>query len=47
MECIDFADAVISGRPSPVPPEQSLAVLTILDAVYQSAETGREVRMKE
>lgn len=47
LECVDFADAIVNGRPSPVPPEQSLAVLTILDAVYQSAETGREVRMKQ
>ncbi|KXK51331.1 MAG: Gfo/Idh/MocA family oxidoreductase [Anaerolineae bacterium] len=45
LECIDFADAIVNGRPSPVPPEQSLAVIAILDAVYQSAESGREIRM--
>jgi len=42
-ECMDFADAIVRGAPSPVPPEQSLDVITILDALYRSAATGREV----
>src|SRR5262249_46393769 len=29
-ECVAFADAVANGRPSPVPAEQSLDVITIL-----------------
>jgi hypothetical protein len=33
----------LEGRPSPVPPEQSLQVMTILDAVYRSQAVGREV----
>ena len=45
LECMSFADAVLEGRPSPVPAEQSLAVITILDALYRSAATGREVRL--
>lgn len=47
LECVDFADAVANGRPSPVPPEQSLAVQVILDGIYKSAETGHEIRLNE
>jgi predicted dehydrogenase len=47
QECQALALAVLEGRPSPVPPEQSLQVMTILDAVYKSQETGREVRLDE
>lgn len=39
-----FAEAVRSGGPSPVPAEESLTVARILDGLYRSAETGREVR---
>lgn len=45
LECIEFARAVAGCGPSPVPPEQSLDVITILDALYRSAKTGREVRL--
>lgn len=43
LECIAFAEAVAHGKPSPVPPEQSLDVMAILDGLYRSAQTGREV----
>ncbi len=43
QECIEFAQAIVEGKPSPVPAEQSLQVLTILNGVYKSQETGREV----
>lgn len=43
QECIEFAEAILQGKPSPVPAEHSLQVLTILDAVYKSQQTGREV----
>ncbi len=43
QECVEFAQAIVEGKPSPVPAEQSLQVLSILDAVYKSQETGREV----
>jgi predicted dehydrogenase len=46
MECIDFADVIANDRPNPIPPEQSLAVQVILDAIYKSAETGREIRIE-
>ncbi len=39
------ADAVLHGQPSPVPAEQSLTVARMLAALYESAETGREVRL--
>jgi predicted dehydrogenase len=42
---LQFALAVRDGRPSPVPPEQSLQVIRILEGFYQSARLGREVQM--
>lgn len=47
LECVAFADAVKRGLPSPVPAEQSLDVMRILDGVYRSQESGREVRLDE
>ncbi len=46
QECIEFAQAIVDGAPSPVPAEQSLQVMSILDAVYKSQETRREVVLK-
>jgi predicted dehydrogenase len=43
LECVEFAQAIIDGAPSPVPPEESLNVIAVLNAVYQSQESGREV----
>ena len=40
-----FVQAIADDTPVPVPGEQGLIVTRILDALYQSAETGREVRM--
>ena len=45
LECVEFARAVAEGGPSPVPAEQSLQVMSILDGIYRSQETGREVRL--
>jgi predicted dehydrogenase len=47
LECIEFARAIIEGKPSPVPAEQSLQVQSILDAVYRSQESGHEIRLDE
>ena len=44
-ECIAFADAIVNGKPSPVPPEQSLIVMSILDGLYRSAEARHEVAL--
>lgn len=43
LECIEFAKAIKEGAPSPVPSEQSLQVMTILDGVYRSQAAGREI----
>jgi predicted dehydrogenase len=45
LECVEFAQAIVDGAPSPVPAEQSLQVMAILDGVYRSHELGREVRL--
>ncbi len=43
LECMTFAEAIAEGKPSPVPAEQSLQVMAILDGIYRSEEEGREV----
>jgi predicted dehydrogenase len=45
QECVEFAQAVAEGAPSPVPAEQSLQVITILDGIYRSQQAGGEVRL--
>jgi predicted dehydrogenase len=45
-ECMAFAEAVALGKPSPVPAEQSLDVIAVLDGLYRSAESGQEVRIE-
>ncbi|MEM1212581.1 MAG: Gfo/Idh/MocA family oxidoreductase [Planctomycetota bacterium] len=42
--CMDFAEALVTGGDSPVPAEQSLAVMRILDGLYRSEASGGEVR---
>jgi predicted dehydrogenase len=44
-ECMAFAEAVAEGKPSPVPAEQSLDVIAILDGLYRSSAAGKEVRL--
>lgn len=41
-----FVDVVLGKTAPYVKPEQSLAVQKILDAIYKSSETGREVRIR-
>lgn len=38
-----FYDAVVNGKPLTVKPEQALVVTQILEAIYESAKTGRTV----
>jgi len=45
QECVEFAQAIVDGSPSPVPAEQSLQVMTILDGIYRSQEAGAEIRL--
>lgn len=40
-----FVDCVLDGVPPLVMPDQSLVVQKILDALYRSAKTGRDVRL--
>ncbi len=46
LECVEFARAVAEDLPSPVPAEDSLKVLTILDGIYKSQIAGKEIRLK-
>ena len=41
-EVVAFVDAILAGSPSPVPAEQGYALNAIFDAMYRSAESGRE-----
>jgi predicted dehydrogenase len=43
LECVEFARAVAEKAPSPVPAEQSLQVMSILDGIYRSQREQREV----
>lgn len=43
MEILAFAEAVRSGRPSPVPVEQTIRVIAILEGIVQSCKEGREI----
>jgi predicted dehydrogenase len=45
-ECMAFAEAVLNGDPSPVPAEQSMDVISILDGLYRSSESGKMVTLK-
>jgi predicted dehydrogenase len=45
QECVEFAQAVADGAPSPVPAEQSIQVMAILDGIYRSQEKGGEVKI--
>lgn len=40
-----FTEAVLAGKPSPIPPEQSVNVVRMLTGVYRSQDSGKEVRV--
>jgi len=42
-EVAAFIAAIRAGAPSPAPAEQGLFIMQIIDALYRSAEAGREV----
>ncbi len=44
-EIVAFVDAIVGRKPSPVPAEQSLNVIRILDGIYRSQKTEREVKV--
>jgi predicted dehydrogenase len=45
-EILAFARAIREQSPSPVPVEETLIVISILEGIYQSAQSGREVHIK-
>ncbi len=45
-EILAFHDAVVNKKPSPVPVEQTLRVIAILEGIAQSSKLGREVKLK-
>ena len=46
QECVEFARAIVEDAPSPVPAEQSLDVMSILDGLYRSQDAGKEVKIR-
>jgi len=46
LECVEFAQAIVDGAPSPVPAEQSLQVMAILAGIYRSQQVGGETRLE-
>lgn len=46
LECMEFARSIVDDTPTPVPAEQSLQVLAILDGIYRSQREGREVKIE-
>lgn len=42
-ELADFAACVLEDRPSPIPWTETIRVIAILEAIYQSQKNGREV----
>jgi predicted dehydrogenase len=41
-----FHDCVVNNKPSPVPWTQTIKVIAILESVYRSQDTGREVKVR-
>jgi predicted dehydrogenase len=46
-EIIAFAQAIRSGKPSPVPIEQTINVIAILEAIMKSSELNQEVAVRD
>ena len=38
-----FAESAISGKPTLIPPEQSVQIMAIIDAIYRSGDSGKEI----
>jgi len=45
MKVRDYCDAIIEGRPAPIPGEEILYNQAICDGIYRSANLGREVEI--
>ena len=46
-EIIAFAGAIRNGKPSPVPIEQTIYVIAILEAIMQSSQLNKEITLPE
>ena len=46
-ELIAFADAIRNGKPSPVPVDQTLYVIAILEAIMKSSQLNEEVTLPD
>ena len=46
-EILAFAEAIRNGKPSPVPLEQTIYVIAILEAIMQSSQLNKEVTLPE
>jgi predicted dehydrogenase len=46
-EILAFADAVRNGKPSPVPIDQTIHVIAILEAIMQSSQLNQEVTLPD
>jgi predicted dehydrogenase len=46
-EIIAFAEAIRTGKPSPVPIEQTISVIAILEAIMQSSQLNQEVAIPD
>jgi predicted dehydrogenase len=44
-EIAAFHEAIVKGLPSPVPAEESLEVIKILDGIYRSHKSGKEIKL--
>lgn len=44
-QILAFVKALREGAPSPVPASETLSVIAILEAIYQSSEQGREIAL--
>ncbi|MDO8588071.1 MAG: Gfo/Idh/MocA family oxidoreductase [Armatimonadota bacterium] len=46
-EITAFLDAIVNDKPVPVPADECLITARIMDAIYESAQSGREVRISQ
>jgi predicted dehydrogenase len=44
-EIASFVDSILNDKPVFTPGEEALQVTRIIDAIYQSSEKGREVKL--
>ncbi|MBA4387692.1 MAG: oxidoreductase [Verrucomicrobia bacterium] len=46
LELLDFCDCVVNNKPSPVPWQETIKVIAILEAIYSSESQRKEIRVK-